>query len=383
MILLFIHAENFSFKVKEKAIKSAEDDFLDSLKKDNTLVIFTTVEKEDDDTTVNKALDNIFDVFSKVKASSVIIYPYAHLSNDLADPKNAISILKKIEEGLKTKLEVYRAPFGWYKAFSISCYGHPLSELSRRIRNIQDVQKTTEMSVCEKFGFPYSPKASFMKFALIKFLENIINPKGIVIGNKDVPSGYLSIVYSKPNGRILPCVNEDPIIELYYKGLKLDYPKSFNDSKNSFMIWEDNKVNIGNLIYYMLLKAKEMQIPSLPLWICPTHVRILPVKEDFIQKAIEYAEYLYNKGIRVEVDDNNDSLGNKIRRAGSDWIPFIAVLGEREYKTGTLTVRIRGKSEQKSLSLDEIAYLIQEEDKLLLKQNTPIKMKDDYIGSSS
>ncbi|QIJ32843.1 threonyl-tRNA synthetase editing domain-containing protein [Acidianus brierleyi] len=377
MILLFIHAESFSFKVKEKAVKSAEEDFLDYLKKDNTLVVFTTVEKNDNDEIINKALDNILDIFTKVKASSVVIYPYAHLSSDLADPKNAVTILKKLEDNLKNKLEVYRAPFGWYKAFSISCYGHPLSELSRRIRNEKDIQKAQEMSLCEKFGFPYSPKASFMKNAVIKFLENSINPKGTIIGSKDVPKGYLSIVYSKPEGRILPCVNEDPIIELYYNGLKLDYPKSFNDSKNTLIIWDDNRVNIGNLIYYILLKSKEMQTPSLPLWMSPIHVRILPVSEDYIQKALDYAEILKNKGVRVEVDNNNDSLGNKIRRAGSDWIPFIAVFGEREYKTGTLTVRIRGKSEQKSLSLDELVSIIMEEDKILLKQNTPIKMKDD------
>jgi threonyl-tRNA synthetase len=383
MILLFIHAESFSFKVKEKAVESAEEDFLDSLKKDNVLVVFTTVEKEDNDVTVSKALNNIFDVFSKVKASSVVLYPYAHLSSNLADSKSAIDILKKLEEGLKNKLEVYRAPFGWYKAFSISCYGHPLSELSRRIRNDQDIQRTQEMALCEKFGFPYSPKASFMKLALLRFLEDLLNPKGIIIGSKDVPKGYLSIVYSKPIGRILPCVNEDPIIELYYDGAKLDYPKSFTDSKNFFIIWDNNKVNIGNLIYYILLRSKESQIPSLPLWMSPIHIRILPVNENFIKKALDYAECFRKNGIRVEVDNNNDSLGNKIRRAGSDWIPFIAVLGERECKTGTLTVRIRNKSEQKSLSLDEIISMIKEEDKLLLKQNMPIMMKDDYSGSSS
>ncbi len=377
MIVLFIHAENFSFRVKEKAIKSAEEDYLESLSKENALVAFTTVEKDDDEEVVKKAVEDVLEVYSKVKASCVVIYPYAHLSNNLAEPKVAVELLKKLEEGLRGKVEVYRAPFGWYKSFSISCYGHPLSELSRRISKGKEVEKSEELSVCEKFGFPYSPKAVFMKNAVIEYLKSLVKPKGVIIGTKDVPKGYMSVVYSKPNGRPLPCINEDPKVDVYYDSFQLDFPKEFSDSKNTLTIWDEHRVDVGNLVYYILLKAKSMETPVLPLWMSPVHVRILPVKQELVEKAEEFAEKLYNMGLRVEVDNNNDSLGNKIRRAGSDWVPFVGVLGEREVKTGTLTVRVRGNNEQRSVTLEELAEVIKAEDKLLLRQNSPVKMKDD------
>ncbi|MEW9491744.1 MAG: threonyl-tRNA synthetase editing domain-containing protein [Candidatus Aramenus sulfurataquae] len=377
MIILFIHAETFSFQVKERAIKSAEEDFLNSLSKENALVAFTTVEKEDDEQVVERAVESIMDVYSQVKASCVVIYPYAHLSNNLADPKTAVTLLRKMEEKLKGRVEVYRAPFGWYKSFSISCYGHPLSELSRRIGKERDLEKSEELSVCEKFGFPYSPKAVFMKNAVVEFLKYLVKPKGVIIGTREVPKGYMSVVYSKPSGRTLPCINEDPRIEVYYERFELEFPRQFSDSKNTLTIWDERRVDVGNLVYYLLLKAKAMDTPILPLWVSPIHVRILPVRADLVGKAMEFAERLYENGLRVEVDNNDDSLGNKIRRAGSDWVPFVGVLGDREVKTNTLTVRVRGNNEQRSMTLEELVEAVKKEDKLLLRQNSPVKMRDD------
>jgi threonyl-tRNA synthetase len=384
MIQLFIHASNFSYEVKEKAVEKAEEDYLPSLKKENALVVFTTVEMGDDEEIIRKAVENIKDIFSKVKASCVIIYPYAHLSNNLSSPDVAISSLKEIEKELKDSgIETYRAPFGWYKAFSISCYGHPLSELSRRITKSEEFSKSEELEICNKFGFPSSPKATFMKIATLEYLKKELSPSSIIISNDELKEkeGTMIIRYLKPSGRILPCINEDPKIEVIYFGEKqLDFPKEFKDSKNSLKIWEskDGKTTIwvGNLIYYILLQAKSMSTPYLPLWISPIHVRLLPVKKDFLEKTEEFANQLLSKGVRVEIDNKDDGLGNKIRRSGMDWIPYVAIVGEREIKTSTLTVRIRKKDEQKSLTVDELYALIKDEDPLMLRQNTPVKMFD-------
>jgi len=70
----------------------------------------------------------------QVKTERIMLYPYAHLSSELAKPLVAVDVLKKLEENLSCDYEVKRAPFGWYKAFTVSCKGHPLSELSRTIR---------------------------------------------------------------------------------------------------------------------------------------------------------------------------------------------------------------------------------------------------------
>ena len=101
------------------------------------LVAFITVESGDEDAAEDVASEAAKDILStkeQVKAERIMLYPYAHLSNDLGSPKISIEILNMIENLItEAKAEVVRAPFGWYKSFEISCKGHPLSELSRDI----------------------------------------------------------------------------------------------------------------------------------------------------------------------------------------------------------------------------------------------------------
>ncbi|MHC1628206.1 MAG: threonine--tRNA ligase [Candidatus Nezhaarchaeales archaeon] len=140
MRLLLIHADSISYEVKERALKDAEevgeDRKIGSYK--NALVAFTAVEGEDAkfvESIVNKAAREIIDVFNKVKADIIVLYPYAHLSSSLARPRDALEVLKKLEERIQNEgIKVIRAPFGWYKAFNLACKGHPLSELSKTVK---------------------------------------------------------------------------------------------------------------------------------------------------------------------------------------------------------------------------------------------------------
>ncbi|MEM4912264.1 MAG: threonyl-tRNA synthetase editing domain-containing protein, partial [Metallosphaera sp.] len=182
MIILLIHSSEFYFKIREKAITRAEEPSLSNLEVQNALVVFTTVEKEDEDEeVVENAVREIIDVRNKVNASSVVIYPYAHLSSNLASPEVAVEILKRLEAKLRDSgLEVYRAPFGWYKEFKIKCLGHPLSELSRRIRaGSLNYEKSKEIEYCEKFGFPSSPHATFIRKAVLEWIKFELQPRVI------------------------------------------------------------------------------------------------------------------------------------------------------------------------------------------------------------
>jgi len=126
------------FEAKEKT-KVAEDipDELHKKEMKEVLVAFITVESGDEDAAEDVASEAAKDILStkeQVKAERIMLYPYAHLSNDLGSPKISIEILNMIENLItEAKTEVVRAPFGWYKSFEISCKGHPLSELSRDI----------------------------------------------------------------------------------------------------------------------------------------------------------------------------------------------------------------------------------------------------------
>ncbi len=135
MKLLLIHADYMEYEVK-KATKIAEEVNEDhkSGKVEEALVVFTAVEKGDNEEVVNKAVEEITSIAKKLGVSRIVVYPYAHLSSNLSDPNTAVKVLKDMESKLSGEFEVYRAPFGWYKAFKLSCKGHPLSELSRELR---------------------------------------------------------------------------------------------------------------------------------------------------------------------------------------------------------------------------------------------------------
>jgi len=138
--LLLIHADYFEYHVREPAVKKPEQltDDRKSLELMNTLVVFVTVERDDEgklESVVRSATHAICDIYEKISPSSIVIYPYAHLSQELASPDKALEVLRKLEEQIAGRgLRVFRAPFGWYKAFSIKCKGHPLAELSRTIK---------------------------------------------------------------------------------------------------------------------------------------------------------------------------------------------------------------------------------------------------------
>ncbi|XRO76637.1 threonine--tRNA ligase [Methanocaldococcus sp. 10A] len=136
MKMLLIHSDYLEFEAKQKT-KIAEETKNLKGKLEECLACFIAVEREDENNpkgTAIGAVEEIEKVANQLKVNNIVVYPYAHLSSDLSSPETAIKVLKDIESILKEKgYNVLRAPFGWYKAFKISCKGHPLSELSRKI----------------------------------------------------------------------------------------------------------------------------------------------------------------------------------------------------------------------------------------------------------
>lgn len=138
MQLLLIHSDYIEFEAK-RPTKFAEE-IEESAKKgrlEEALCAFIAVEKFDEgdaDAVVAEGAKQVADVAEQVHAKKIMLYPYAHLSSNLAAPDAAVKILKGMQETLSQTYEVCRAPFGWYKAFTLSCKGHPLSELSRSIK---------------------------------------------------------------------------------------------------------------------------------------------------------------------------------------------------------------------------------------------------------
>jgi len=140
MKILTLHVDYINFKPLKKALKKIaelSEKEKEGQKVGESLVVLTAVEKGDLlKESVKKLVENIKDIAGQVKTKKIVLYPYAHLSNNLAEPETAENILKETEKELKKTFDVVRAPFGYYKEFELKVKGHPLSELSREIRTI-------------------------------------------------------------------------------------------------------------------------------------------------------------------------------------------------------------------------------------------------------
>lgn len=149
MRILLIHSDYLNYNVKNKTPVAEE---IEDAKKqgafDESLVVFTAVEKDDENNPqgiVKNLVKEVIKTNDQVKAENIVLYPYAHLSSSLSSPKVAVQVLKDAEETLNAEgLNVKRVPFGWYKAFEISCKGHPLSELSRTITAEEEDEEEVE-----------------------------------------------------------------------------------------------------------------------------------------------------------------------------------------------------------------------------------------------
>ena len=132
--MLQLHANFIEYRPVEKEIASAEECEERLHRLEELVVLFTCVEKGDTIETGRKAIADIKEFLDKIKSQRILIYPYAHLSSDLASPSEALRILKEMESYANSLgIETYRAPFGWCKEFTISIKGHPLAEQFRSV----------------------------------------------------------------------------------------------------------------------------------------------------------------------------------------------------------------------------------------------------------
>ena len=137
MKILTLHVDYINFKPLKKALKKIaelSEKEKEGQKVGESLVVLTAIEQGDlVKESVEKLVENIKDIAGQVKTKKVVLYPYAHLSNNLAEPETAENVLRETEKELKKTFDVVRAPFGYYKEFELKVKGHPLSELSREI----------------------------------------------------------------------------------------------------------------------------------------------------------------------------------------------------------------------------------------------------------
>ncbi len=101
---------------------------------------------------------------------------------------------------------------------------------------------------------------------------------------------------------------------------------------------------------------------NFPTWLAPEQVRLLPMNDDLIPYAESCLEKLKAKGIRASIDGQSAKLGAKIRKAETDKIPHMLILGKREAEEGKVSLRSRSNPDLDGpLIMDEIVTLITSE----------------------
>ena len=121
---------------------------------------------------------------------------------------------------------------------------------------------------------------------------------------------------------------------------------------------------IERCIYALLEKAyKEQQTgkpPTLPLWLSPTQVRIIPLSDKYIDFSEELAKKMEENCIRVDIDDRTLTLQKRVREAEMEWIPYVIVVGQKEAESNVLAVRDRKSEKIRKIKLEELISEIKE-----------------------
>ncbi len=100
---------------------------------------------------------------------------------------------------------------------------------------------------------------------------------------------------------------------------------------------------------------------AFPTWIAPVQAKIIPVTDKNLEYAKSVAAAMSESDIRVEVEEANETLGYKIRKAQMEKVPYMIIVGDQEMKGHTISVRSRKNGDQGSQSLPMfVANLIRE-----------------------
>jgi threonyl-tRNA synthetase len=154
----------------------------------------------------------------------------------------------------------------------------------------------------------------------------------------------------------------------------IEYTDKDGKKKNPIILHCSPCGGIERLMYAILekqyLENMEGKKPILPLWLSPTQVRFVPISED----QTKYCEQLASKfkNIRVDVDDRDLTMQKKIRGAEKEWIPYTCIIGDKEVKSGKLSVRIRTTGKQQEMTINSLQKEISTKIKELPYRELPL-----------
>ena len=135
----------------------------------------------------------------------------------------------------------------------------------------------------------------------------------------------------------------------------LEYTDSKGEKQHPVMI---HRAIAGSLERFLSVIIEHFA-GEFPLWLSPVQVKVLPIAETHNEYAEAVVESLRKSGIRVEIDDSNESFGKKVRNAKVEKVPYFVVIGDEEVKA--MKVTLEGREEKETLDLPNLLEKLQQE----------------------
>jgi threonyl-tRNA synthetase len=126
---------------------------------------------------------------------------------------------------------------------------------------------------------------------------------------------------------------------------KLEYTGTDNTAHRPVMIHRAIYGTLERFVGFLI----EHFAGAFPLWLAPEQVRVLPISDGQLEAARRVAETLTQAGLRVHLDDRNDTLNYRVRDGELMKVPYLAVVGQREADNGTVAVRARGAGKKQEV----------------------------------
>ena len=99
----------------------------------------------------------------------------------------------------------------------------------------------------------------------------------------------------------------------------------------------------------------------LPLWLSPIQVNVIPVNNNYhLEYASNVLDVLRNNGIRSELDSRDEKLSYKMRESQTKKIPYTLILGDKEKEDKTISYRIHGNNETKTMDINEFISMLKD-----------------------
>lgn len=130
---------------------------------------------------------------------------------------------------------------------------------------------------------------------------------------------------------------------------KMNYIDSKGKKQTPFMI---HRALLGSLERFLGVYIEHTG-GEFPFWLSPVQVGIIPITDTHIPYAKKIAENLRHQGLRVETDDRSQTTSAKVRQAVIRHLPYILVVGDKEVKAETVSVRERSSDKTQSMTLAE------------------------------